>query len=80
MPEKTIKRRLQDCDAALASDEGENCRWFFIQSDADGRSLSAQWTAGVYARRKRRPAGRRSAGLWWRVASTQTLSIRRCMR
>jgi hypothetical protein len=22
MPEKTIKRRLQDCDAALASDEG----------------------------------------------------------
>jgi hypothetical protein len=22
MPEKTIKRRLQDCDAALASDDG----------------------------------------------------------
>jgi hypothetical protein len=22
MPEKTVKRRLQDCDAALASDEG----------------------------------------------------------
>jgi hypothetical protein len=22
MPEKTVKRRLQDCDAALASDDG----------------------------------------------------------
>jgi hypothetical protein len=22
MPDKTIKRRLQDCDAALASDDG----------------------------------------------------------
>src|SRR5258708_3101431 len=27
MPEKTIKRRLQDCDAALASDDVGSC-WF----------------------------------------------------
>ena len=24
MPEKTVKSRLQDCDAALASDDGPN--------------------------------------------------------
>ena len=26
MPERTVKRRLQDCDAALASDDGP-LRW-----------------------------------------------------
>jgi hypothetical protein len=36
MPEKTVKRRLQDCDAALASDDGPTLR------------LTLTWRGGQY--------------------------------
>jgi hypothetical protein len=40
MPEKTVKRRLQDCDAALASDDGP------IFSTVYWRSLPWRMTPG----------------------------------
>ena len=46
---------------------------------AKHRSLSAQCTAALYARRKCLPSGPHSAGLRWRVASTLTQSTRRCI-
>ena len=34
MPEKTVKRRLQDCDAALASDAiVVDTRWLVVNAD-----------------------------------------------
>ena len=53
MPEKTVKRRLQDCDAALASDDGPILSTVAKLVDALERSISEK------DRRKRR--ARRSA-------------------
>jgi hypothetical protein len=39
MPEKTIKRRLQDCDTALASDDGPIFSTVAQQVDALKRSI-----------------------------------------
>jgi hypothetical protein len=39
MPEKTVKRRLQDCDAALASDDGPIFSTVAKLVDAPKRSI-----------------------------------------
>jgi hypothetical protein len=48
MPEKTVKRRLQDCDAALASD--------------DGRILFLAGLPLLAAEETRRPRGKQRLG------------------
>jgi hypothetical protein len=40
MPERTVKRRLQDCDAALASDDGPIFSTVAMLVDVLKRSIS----------------------------------------